>query len=60
MTKEYLTKTGTFADSTILGKEITQFKRLLAEHPNLTDEEYAHRLVTSPKQVQKLRNLIGG
>lgn len=59
MTKEYMEKDGTFSPATTLHQEIEQFKRLQRTYPDLSDDEYAHRLVTSKKQIVKMRRIIG-
>lgn len=59
MTKEYMEEDGTFSPATSLHQEIEQFKRLQETYPGLTDEEYAHRLVTTKKQITKIRKIIG-
>lgn len=59
MTKEYMEKDGTFSPATGLNQEIQQFRRLKAEYPDLDDKEYAHRLVTTEKQIQKMRKILG-
>lgn len=60
MTREYMEKDGTFSPATTLHQELEQFKRLSSQYPDLTDEEYAHRLVTTKKQIGKMRKIIGG
>ena len=40
-------------------EDLKQFKRLRAAHPDLDDEELAHRLVMSKKQLQRVRKFLG-
>lgn len=40
-------------------EDLAQFKRLRAAYPNLTDEELAHRLVMTPKQLARVRKFLG-
>lgn len=39
--------------------DLKQFKRLRAAYPELEDEELAHRLVMSKKQLQRVRKFLG-
>lgn len=40
-------------------EDLKQFKRLRAAYPDLPDEELAHRLVMSKKQLQRVRKFLG-
>jgi len=42
-----------------IDEDLKQFKRLRAAFPNLTDEDLAHRLVMSKKQLRNVRKLLG-
>jgi len=59
MTKEYLEPDGTFSPSTGLTHELGQFQRLTQQFPGLPDDEMAHRLATTKKQIRKMRKLMG-
>lgn len=40
-------------------EDLKQFKRLRAAFPDLSDEELAHRLVMSKKQLKRVRKFLG-
>ena len=40
-------------------EDLKQFKRLRAAYPDLTDDDLAHRLVMSRKQLQRVRKFLG-
>jgi len=40
-------------------EDLKQFKRLRAAYPDIEDEELAHRLVMSKKQLQRVRKFLG-
>lgn len=40
-------------------EDLKQFKRLRVAYPDLTDEDLAHRLVMSKKQLQRVRKFLG-
>jgi hypothetical protein len=60
MMREYTEPDGTFSMSTQLGQEMNQYRKLLSAHPGLSDDEMAHRMTTTVKQIGKIRKLLGG
>lgn len=59
MARNYINKmTGQLEDSTVVGQEVEQYKRLVAL--GVTDEkDLAHRLATSVRAIRRMRKYIG-